>query len=80
MPIGLILQTSIEEAFRGRVFGLLETCAMSMMPISTLLFGILFEYVPASYIFIGCGIASIICVFIVLPSHTLRTRDAAMNA
>lgn len=69
MPIGLILQKEIEEAYRGRVFGLLETCAISMMPISTLLFGVLFDVIDASYIFIGCGIASILCVLLLLPAR-----------
>ncbi|MEE1131980.1 MAG: MFS transporter [Caryophanon sp.] len=74
MPIGLLLQTTIEEEYRGRVFGLLETCAMSMMPISTLLFGILFDVVDARWILIGCGVASIICVFVTLPARVLRIQ------
>lgn len=42
-PIGVMMQTEVEEEYRGRVFGILETMAMAMMPLGTMLFGVLFD-------------------------------------
>jgi hypothetical protein len=45
-PIGVMMQKQIAEEYRGRVFGLLETMAMSLMPLAMVLFGFLFDIVP----------------------------------
>lgn len=47
-PIGVMMQTEVEEEYRGRVFGILETMAGAMMPLGTLLFGLLFDKFPHS--------------------------------
>lgn len=60
-PIGVIFQTSVAEEFRGRVFGLLETMAMSMMPIGTIIYGFLFDFLPASLILI---LSSLLLIFV----------------
>ncbi|WP_169817433.1 MFS transporter [Caryophanon tenue] len=68
VPIGVILQTEIEEQYRGRVFGLLETAAMSMMPLATILFGLLYDLVPASLLLVISGLCVIICTCLILTT------------
>ncbi|MGE7674773.1 MFS transporter [Lysinibacillus sp. NPDC094403] len=47
MPIGVYMQKVIAEEYRGRVFGLMETMAMSMMPIGMMVYGMLYDTLPA---------------------------------
>lgn len=47
MPIGVFMQKNISEEYRGRVFGLMETMAMSMMPIGMMAYGMLYDTLPA---------------------------------
>lgn len=66
-PIGVMMQKDVEEEYRGRVFGILESMAMAMMPLGYLLFGLLYDTVPAEYVVIG----SSICL-IVLTNYMMR--------
>ena len=66
-PIGVMMQKDVEEEYRGRVFGILESMAMAMMPLGYLLFGLLYDVVPAEYVVIG----SSICL-IALTSYLMR--------
>ncbi|WP_422122204.1 MFS transporter [Planococcus sp. X10-3] len=66
-PIGVMMQKDVEEEYRGRVFGILESMAMAMMPLGYLLFGLLYDVMPAEYVVIG----SSICL-IILTSYLMR--------
>lgn len=54
-PLGVLLQFLIEEEYRARVFSILEMLSMSLMPIGTVVYGVLFDIVPAQYIFLTSG-------------------------
>jgi len=71
-PIGVMMQTKVEEEFRGRVFSLLETMAMALMPLAMIIFGVLYEYVPSEYILIVSSIALIIVVFVLVPQKLVQ--------
>lgn len=66
-PIGVMMQKDVIEEYRGRVFGILESMAMAMMPLGYLLFGLLYDVMPAEYIVS----ASSLCL-IVLTSYLMR--------
>lgn len=67
-PIGIMMQKDVDEEYRGRVFGILESMAMAMMPLGYLLFGLLYDQVPAEYVVLG----SSLCL-IVLTAYMIRT-------
>lgn len=71
-PLGVLMQTSIEEEYRGRVFGIIEMMAMSAMPVGTLVFGILYEFIPAQYILIVSGLILIGIVLLLLRPSILE--------
>ncbi|MER2028999.1 MAG: MFS transporter [Solibacillus sp.] len=71
-PLGVLMQTSIEEEYRGRVFGIIEMMAMSAMPVGTLVFGILYEFIPAQYILIVSGLILIGIVQLLLRQSILE--------
>lgn len=64
IPIMVLMQKKIDNEYKGRVFTILETFAMGMMPVGTLVFGILYEYVPAQWILVIAGCMQIISVLI----------------
>lgn len=58
-PIGVMMQKDVEEEYRGRVFGILESMAMAMMPLGYLIFGLLYDVMPAEYVVTGSSICLI---------------------
>jgi len=55
-PMGVVIQRSIEDEYRGRVFGIIETLSVGMGPIGSLIFGALFDAVDAKVIFLCAGL------------------------
>ncbi|WP_217586338.1 MFS transporter [Lentibacillus saliphilus] len=55
-PIGVIFQKHTKEAYRGRVFGMMETMAQALSPISIILFGFLFDTIGALFTIIPTSI------------------------
>ena len=66
-PIGVMMQKDVEEEYRGRVFGILESMAMAMMPLGYLLFGLLYDLVPAEYVIWACSLC-----LLVLTAYNMR--------
>lgn len=62
MPIGVMMQTEIEESYRGRVFSIMDTFGTALMPIGMLIFGVLFDVLPATFIFVSIGILVFITI------------------
>ncbi|MCT6923777.1 MULTISPECIES: MFS transporter [Bacillales] len=71
-PIGVIMQTSVDEEYKGRVFGIVEMMAMSMMPLGTLIYGVLYDMMPAQYVLIVSGTILIAIVLILLRGSVIR--------
>ena len=72
MPIGVYMQKIIAEEYRGRVFGLMETMAMSMMPIGMVVYGILYDTLPATIILPVTSIIIIILSLALLRPSILK--------
>ncbi|MDX1805731.1 MAG: MFS transporter [Paenisporosarcina sp.] len=71
-PIGVMMQKRIDEEYRGRVFGLLETMSMSLMPLAMVLFGFLYDVVPAQYVLLGSSIILLIAVIYMLRPTIMK--------
>ena len=72
MPLGVYMQKLIAEDYRGRVFGLMETMAMSMMPIGMLVYGVLFDYLPATGILLVTSAIVVVITLILLRPAVLK--------
>ncbi|WP_340024735.1 MFS transporter [Paenibacillus sp. FSL K6-1096] len=57
IPVQVYLQQTIEEEYRGRVFGLVEGVAGSIAPLGMLLYGVLLDHIPGSVILLVSGAA-----------------------
>ncbi|WP_232336763.1 MFS transporter [Planococcus lenghuensis] len=71
-PIGVMLQKDVDEAYRGRIFGLLESMAMAMMPLGMLIFGLLFDAVPAQRVTGSSAICLIVLVCYLMRPSVIR--------
>ena len=71
-PIGVMLQTEVEEEYRGRVFGILEAMSMAMMPLGTIIFGVLFDRVDAQWVLLGSCIALLIITFYMMRPSIIK--------
>ncbi len=55
-PATVLLQQKVEEAFLGRVFGVMSMIASSMMPLGMLVFGPVADFVKIEWLLIGTGL------------------------
>lgn len=62
-PIMVMMQKIIDDDYKGRVFSIMETMAMALMPLGIVLFGFLYDLFPAEWILI---ISSLLLVGVVL--------------
>ena len=67
MPIMVLFQKSIDDEYKGRVLSILETISMSLMPLATIIYGFLFDVLPAELLFIVSGLCLIVATL-----YTLR--------
>ncbi|WP_411747667.1 MFS transporter [Psychrobacillus psychrotolerans] len=68
-PIQVMMQKMIEDDYKGRVFSMIETCAMALMPLGMVLFGFLYDIFPAEGILIVSSMLLIlVTLFLARPS------------
>ncbi|MFC7686937.1 MFS transporter [Ureibacillus sp. GCM10028918] len=72
-PIGIMMQKDVDENYRGRVFGILEMMAMGLMPIGSLVFGMLYDIVPAEIILIVCSVLLVTITLVLLPPSLIKS-------
>lgn len=51
-PIMVMMQKKIDDDYKGRVFSIMETVSMALMPLGVVLFGFLYDLFPAQWILI----------------------------
>lgn len=71
-PMMVMLQKTIDDDYKGRVFSLLETMAMALMPIGMVLYGFLYDIWPAEWILISSSGLLIITVLILARPSVMR--------
>lgn len=62
-PIQVMLQKKIDDDYKGRVFSILETMAMALMPLGMVLYGFLYDIFPAQWVLI---LSSFLLISVVL--------------
>ena len=79
-PLLTLIQMKVLEEYRGRVFSLLETGALALMPAGTLLYGVLYDMVPPSWLLIISAIFLIMIVLLLVPAPFLERHSAGQAA
>ena len=60
VPLNVLLQETVPDHYRGRVFGLVGSLVQMLVPISMALAGVLVDVIPAAYFLIISGITTIV--------------------
>ncbi|WP_025786362.1 MFS transporter [Sporosarcina sp. D27] len=71
-PLQVFMMKLIDDDYKGRVFSILETMAMALMPLGMVLFGFLYDVLPAPWILISSSVLLIMTVFILLRASVIR--------
>ena len=62
-PMQVMMQKMIDDDYKGRVFSILETMAMALMPLGMVIYGFLYDIFPAQWILI---VSSLLLIGVVL--------------
>ncbi|MFC0230704.1 MFS transporter [Bhargavaea ullalensis] len=79
-PIMVMMQKQVDDDFKGRVFAVLETMAMALMPLGTVLYGFLYDLFPAEWILLSSTIALIGAVLWLARPSVIRRAHPERTA
>lgn len=71
-PLQVMLQKQIDDDYKGRVFSIIETCAMALMPLGMILYGFLYDVFPAQWVLILSAMLLIGVVLILARPSIIR--------
>jgi MFS transporter, DHA3 family, macrolide efflux protein len=82
-PIQVMMQKRVDDDYKGRVFAILETMAMALMPLGTVLYGFLYDLLPAEWILmVSAAVLIVVVLTLARPSvvrkahpELVRTRN-----
>ncbi|MCY6957417.1 MFS transporter [Clostridium brassicae] len=72
LPIGVIIQREVPDNLRGRVFGMLETICMAIIPLGLILSGIIIDKVDVWILPVISGIILLVVTFIMTLNSDIR--------
>ncbi len=75
-PMQVMMQKMIDDDYKGRVFSILETMAMALMPLGVVIYGFLYDIFPAEWILIVSSLL-LIGVVLVLGKTICRAKSAS---
>lgn len=68
-PLQVMMQKLIDDDFKGRVFSILETMAMALMPLGMVIYGFMYDIFPAQWIlFLSSALLIGVVLFLARPS------------
>jgi hypothetical protein len=68
-PLQVMLQKTIADEFKGRVFSIIETMAMALIPLGMVIYGVLYDVFPGEWILLlSAGMLIIITLIMARPS------------
>jgi MFS transporter, DHA3 family, macrolide efflux protein len=71
-PLQVMLQKTIDDDYKGRVFSIIETMAMALMPLGMVLYGFLYDIFPGQWILLLSASLLIVVVLILARPSVLR--------
>lgn len=71
-PIFVMFQKLIDDDYKGRVFGILETMAMGLMPLGMVIYGFLYDIFPAQWILIISSLLFMGVVVVLMRPSVIR--------
>lgn len=78
-PIQVMMQKMIDDDFKGRVFSILESMAVALMPLGMIIFGYLYDVLPGQYILITSAVILIGVVLVLARPSVVRKAHPELN-
>ena len=78
-PLMVMMQKAIDDDYKGRVFSILETMAMALMPLGMVLYGFLYDIWPAQWILIASSAMLIGVVLILARPSVIRKAHPELD-
>jgi MFS transporter, DHA3 family, macrolide efflux protein len=72
-PMQVMLQKQIADEYKGRVFSILETMAMALMPLGMVLYGFLYDVFPPQWILLLSS-AFLVCIVLLLARPSIARK------
>jgi len=79
-PIQVMMQKMIDDDYKGRVFSILETMAMALMPLGMVLYGFLYDIFPAQWVLILSSLLLIVAILILGRPSVVRQAHPELGA
>ncbi len=78
-PIQVMMQKMIDDDFKGRVFSILESMAVALMPLGMIIFGYLYDVLPGQYILITSAVILIGVILVLARPSVVRKAHPELN-
>ena len=78
-PMMVMMQKVIDDDYKGRVFSILETMAIALMPLGMVLFGFLYDILPPHWILITSSVVLVIVVLIMARPSVVRKAHPELD-
>lgn len=71
-PVGVMLQKSIDDGFKGRVFSFLEVSGQILSPLSMMIYGVLFDFIGGTWTLLATGAVLFLVTLYLIGRQLLR--------
>ena len=71
-PVGVMLQKSIDDGIKGRVFSFLEVTGQILSPLSMMLYGVLFDVVGGTWTLLATGVVLFLVTLYLIGKPLLK--------
>jgi MFS transporter, DHA3 family, macrolide efflux protein len=78
-PMQVMMQKQIDDDYKGRVFSILETMAMALMPLGMVLYGFLYDLFPAEWILLVSACLLVGVVLTLARPSVIRKAHPELN-
>ncbi len=78
-PIQVMMQKRIDDDYKGRVFSILETMSIALMPLGMVIYGFLYDIFPAQLILLLSASTLIIVVLYLARPSVMRNTHPELN-
>ncbi|MHB1454979.1 MAG: MFS transporter [Saccharofermentanales bacterium] len=79
VPFNVIVQETVPEELRGRIFALFSSATNVAVPLGVALYGVLIDLVPMQVFMMLCGVAAIVMAVRLGMSRSLRLHVESIN-
>ena len=78
-PIQVMMQKQVDDDYKGRVFSIIETMSIALMPLGMVIFGFLYDIFPAQFVLLFSSSVLIIVILILARPSVIRNAHPELK-